>query len=107
MRGFTQRLFDTVGAFYTKPCSHMHVAVQLLNKVKAKILQCLDDFHGTERRLKINPEGGPREKPVCLMSALLFLSTFGHVLDSCCTRSFPRPFLVLKTDENCYLCAFL
>lgn len=80
-----------------KPCSHMYVAVQLFNKMKAKILQGVGSFHRPERRLKINSEGGPHEKTIGFMSSFLFLSTLGHVLDC---YGVPRPFLKLNTDAN-------
>lgn len=46
-------------------------------------------FHGPERKLKINPEGGPHEKAIPFMSSFLFLSNFGYVLDSYPTNRFP------------------
>lgn len=78
----------------------MGVAVRLLNKMKAEILQCLGCFCGPEKRLRVNPEGGPHEKAIPFIASFLFLSTFGHVLDSCPASSFPSTFSEVEYSCN-------
>lgn len=63
-------------------------------------------FHGPERKLKINPEGGPHEKAIPFMFSFL-LVTLAMFWTLILLTGFPGPFLKLNADANWYLCALL